>query len=84
MNIAAIDESVENQLVDFVVIPYFENTKALTGSAKNIDHLLNQSISKLITDEEISGKLSETTMVYTYGTIKPKKILIIGLGTLEN
>ena len=25
MNIAAIDESVENQLVDFVVIPYFEN-----------------------------------------------------------
>ena len=84
MNITATDKPVEDQLVDFVVFPYFENTKQLTGSAKNIDNLLNQSISKLITDGEISGKVSETTTLYTYGTIKPKKILIIGLGTLEN
>ncbi|SVC37135.1 uncharacterized protein METZ01_LOCUS289989, partial [marine metagenome] len=84
MNITATDKPVEDQLVDFVVFPYFENTKQLTGSAKNIDDLLNQSISKLITDGEISGKVSETTILYTYGTIKPKKILIIGLGTLEN
>ena len=84
MNITATDKPVEDQLVDFVVFPYFENTKQLTDSAKNIDDLLNQSISKLITDGEISGKVSETTILYTYGTIKPKKILIIGLGTLEN
>ena len=84
MNITAIDKPVEDQLVDFIVFPYFEKTKQLTGSAKNIDDLLNQSISKLITDGEISGKVSETTTLYTYGTIKPKKILIIGLGTLEN
>ena len=40
MNITATDKPVEDQLVDFVVVPYFENTKQLTGSAKNIDDLL--------------------------------------------
>ena len=39
MNITTTDKPVEDQLVDFVVFPYFENTKQLTDSAKNIDDL---------------------------------------------
>ena len=84
MNITAIDTPVEDQLVADVVVPYFENSITLTGSAKKLDTLLNQSISKLIDDKEITGKVSETTSIYTYGTIKAKKILLVGLGTIEN
>ena len=84
MNITAIATPVEDQLVDIVVVPYFENSDTLTGSAKKLDTLLNQSISKLIGDKEITGKVSETTSIYTYGTIKAKKILLVGLGTIEN
>ena len=84
MNITAIDTPVEDQLVADVVVPYFENSITLTGSAKKLDTLLNQSISKLIGDKEITGKVSETTSIYTYGTIKAKKILIVGLGSIEN
>ena len=84
MNITAIATPVEDQLVDIVVVPYFENSDTLTGSAKKLDTLLNQSISKLIGDKEITGKVSETTSIYTYGTIKAKKILIVGLGSIEN
>ena len=84
MKISLTDKPVKNQSVDFIVIPYFENTKQLTGYAKDIDELLNDSISKLISDKEIEGKVSETITLYTFGVIKPKKVLILGLGSLEN
>ena len=84
MNITVINDPVEHQSVEFVVIPYFEKSGELTGPAKNIDILLNQSISKLIKDEEIVGKASEITTIYTYGIIKPKKILFVGLGSIDN
>ena len=34
MKISLTDKPVKNQSVDFIVIPYFENTKQLTGYAK--------------------------------------------------
>ena len=40
MNITAIATPVEDQLVDIVVVPYFENSDTLTGSAKKLDTLL--------------------------------------------
>ena len=84
MNITAIDTPIEHQMVDFIVVPHFENTDKLNGSANKLDTLLNQSISKLIADAEVTGKVSETTTLYTYGAIKAKKILLVGLGSIEN
>ena len=84
MNITAIDTPIEHQVVDFIVLPHFENTDKLNGSANKLDTLLNQSISKLIADAEVTGKVSETTTLYTYGAIKAKKILLVGLGSIEN
>ena len=55
MNITAIDTPIEHQMVDFIVVPHFENTDKLNGSANKLDTLLNQSISKLIADEELNG-----------------------------
>ena len=84
MNITVIDTPIEHQVVDFIVVPHFENTDKLNGSANKLDTLLNQSISKLIADAEVTGKVSETTTLYTYGAIKAKKILLVGLGSIEN
>ena len=55
MNITAIETPIEHQVVDFIVVPHFENTDKLNGSANKLDTLLNQSISKLIADAEVTG-----------------------------
>ncbi len=41
MNITAIDTPIEHQMVDFIVVPHFENTDKLNGSANKLDTLLN-------------------------------------------
>ena len=84
MEISIISDPIEGQTVDHVVIPYFEKSEQLNGSANHLNKLVNESISKLITDEEITGNLSEITTIHTFGVIKPKKILILGLGCLES
>ena len=37
MNITAIDTPIEHQMVDFIVVPHFENTDKLNGSANKLD-----------------------------------------------
>ncbi|SVD92713.1 uncharacterized protein METZ01_LOCUS445567, partial [marine metagenome] len=84
MKISISSDSIEEQIVDYAVIPYFEKTERLNGDANHLNNLLNESISKLISDEEITGKLNEVTIIHTFNRIKPKKILILGMGDTDS
>ena len=48
MEISIISDPIEGQTVDHVVIPYFEKSEQLNGSANHLNKLVNESISKLI------------------------------------
>ncbi len=63
----------------------------LQGGSKNpggatgaVDKALDGSISKLMADGEITGKLGEMTLLHTMGKIAPARVLVAGMGKQED
>ncbi|NQV08320.1 leucyl aminopeptidase [Candidatus Woesearchaeota archaeon] len=67
----------ENIDTNLLVLGVFEKE---TRDIKNIDSLLNNSISNTIKSKEFEGEFKQDHLITTLGKIKPKKLLLIGLG----
>lgn len=67
---------------DAILVGIFEG-EAPQGIVAEIDQALDRTISNLIADGEIKGKLYETTIIHTMGKIEPKRVAILGLGQRE-
>jgi len=65
---------------DILVIGTFEDDKKFTGSVDQIDIALDREISTLLEMGDINGELDEITVIYTFGKIKAKRIIVVGLG----
>lgn len=66
-----------------LVVNLFEKLKKPSGATEVVDKALNGLISSLIKDGEIKGKLGEATVIHTQNKIKPKRVLVVGLGTKD-
>ncbi len=63
-----------------IILTLFEDNKKLIGLALEIDKLSNGLISELIGSGDFEAKPSQTSVVYTRGTIPAKRIVLLGLG----
>lgn len=57
-----------------------ESVEQLCGADDNLRILLNG----LVQDGEITGKLGTTTLIHSRGEIVPKRILMVGMGKLQD
>ncbi|HEY6408982.1 MAG TPA: leucyl aminopeptidase [Ktedonobacteraceae bacterium] len=55
----------------------------LSEAAKEADSLLEGLISQICEDGAFKGNLGETTTVYSMGKLAAKRVLLVGLGSLE-
>ena len=74
---------ITNTPADALVLNLFEGVASPEGGTGAIDKLLGGTISELIKDKELSGKLGETTLIHSLGKIPAKRILVMGLGKRE-
>lgn len=81
LNVKAGD--ITKQDVDAIVVNLFEGVSNPGGATGAVDKSINGAISSLIKDGEITGKLGELTLIHSQRTIKPKRILVVGLGPKE-
>lgn len=65
---------------DAIVIALFENKKVLEGIGKELDDHLENKLTELIKDGDLSGSKKEISKVHTFGSIGPKRIYTVGLG----
>ena len=63
-----------------LVVNLFRGVKKPGGATGAVDKALGGIITQLIEDGEIKGSTGETTLIHTLGKIRPRRVLVAGLG----
>ena len=80
MEIRVISGDITALEVDAVVVNLFEGVKEPGGATGAVDRALDGAISALIADGELKGKTGASTLIHTLGKMRPKRVLVTGLG----
>lgn len=81
MDIDVITGHSENLIAEAVVLGLTQNDKpGLPDAAIEVDRALKGALTTLISEGEFKGKRNETTVLYTYGMLPSKRIILVGLG----
>lgn len=84
MKVAVIHQSVTDFSGDAIIVNLFKGVKSPGGATGAIDRALNGLITKMIAQGELSGKLGQTAVVHTFGTIPADKVIVVGLGAADD
>ena len=80
MEIRVVSGDITALEVDAVVVNLFEGVKEPGGATGAVDRALDGAISALIADGELKGKTGASTLIHTLGKMRPKRVLVTGLG----
>lgn len=83
MNIQLSNSSALELKTDLLVFGHYKSTTKPEGLLAELDSLLDGAILDLIQQGDITGKLSESTILHTFGKIPAKRLLVVGLGEEE-
>lgn len=86
MDIKAVVGPIQEQAVDTLITYAFAGTD-LTDYPENATKVLNEALGNQIQElhqsGEFSGKTGEVSILHTRGTLKAKRIVLVGLGTKD-
>ncbi len=82
MEIKAITGDITKIKADAIIVNFFEGMLRPDGNLAVIDKALEGTISQLINQGEIKGKLHEITIVHSMGKLPAARVVIAGLGKL--
>ena len=74
---------ITEQEVDAIVVNVFEGVSQPEGATKSVNTAIKDIITSLIETGEVRGKSGELTLIHTQNSIKPKRVLVAGLGPKE-
>lgn len=80
MELKIVNRSILNFDGDILIVNLFEGVNVPGGGTGAVDKALNGVITEMIKNREITGKLGETVVFPTFGRIKSKKVMVVGLG----
>ena len=68
-----------DQEADLLIVPVYQGPEAGPG-VKDVDRALGVSVIDTLRDNRVTGKVNEFFSLPTYGRLKAKTVLVIGLG----
>ncbi|WP_157729466.1 leucyl aminopeptidase [Tumebacillus algifaecis] len=80
MNINLQLQSVVNVEADVLVVSLFEGVTELSGAIGAVNEALGGQITALIETGDLTGKFKQTRLLYSFGKLNAKRVLIVGLG----
>ncbi|MEE9249392.1 MAG: leucyl aminopeptidase [Dehalococcoidia bacterium] len=83
MDISVVTGDITKVEADAAIVNLFKGVKRPGGATGAVDKALGGAISGLIADGEITGKKGEIVSIHTLGRIKPKRVVVAGLGERE-
>ncbi|MBI4188244.1 MAG: hypothetical protein HY529_03450, partial [Chloroflexi bacterium] len=63
-----------------IIVNFFEGVKRPEGDTATIDKALGGTITQLIKQGEIKGKLNQITIIHTQGKLPAARVVVTGLG----
>ena len=83
MNITIQQANITQYHADLIIVNLFEGVRHPGGATGAVDNALSGRISEVIALGDCTGKLGETTLLYTGGALPAPRVLIVGLGDRE-
>ena len=80
MKIQVKKGAIEKTAAEAIILTIFQEEKKLPAAVEVIDARSGGLISEVINSGDITGKLSQISVIYTKGKIPAKRILLVGLG----
>jgi len=80
VEVKVISGDITKVKVDAAIVNLFEGVEHPGGATRAVDQALGGTISRLIGEGEIKGKLSEVTLIHTMGKMEPERVVVAGLG----
>jgi len=80
MNITITPGVLTNSDSELLLVGHFEDNKTLEGAAYLLDEKCNGILSDLLEKGDFEGKLYTSSIIYTRGLVRGKRILIAGMG----
>ncbi len=84
MNITIEQANIAPFHADLIIVNLFEGVKHPGGATGAVDHALSGRISHVISLGDCSGKLGETTLLYTTDELPAPRVLVVGLGDRDH
>ncbi|MEQ8674325.1 MAG: leucyl aminopeptidase [Aggregatilineales bacterium] len=83
MDVKAISTSITQTDADTVIGYVFQDDHEFSDATSAINNALGGLIAELMESGEFSGKAEQVTVIYTRGAMPAKRVVLVGLGTLE-
>jgi len=80
MKIQVMTKPISEFKGDAIVLNVFEGKKAPGGPTAAVDKILGGTITRLIADQEVTGKVGEVTVLHECQKMKVRKVIVVGLG----
>ncbi len=75
---------IERQKADAIILPTWIGGLGANSELSRIDDALNGALRKLAQQAEFSGRADQVLECATLGLLAPSRIILVGLGNLEN
>ena len=79
MKVTTTDKSIDKVSADALAVLLFEGEK-LEKEVLSLDKKINDAISESIKSKEFTGKLYQSTSIYSHGNISAARIVLVGAG----
>ncbi|HEU4963472.1 MAG TPA: leucyl aminopeptidase [Bacilli bacterium] len=73
-------QSITDVAADVLIVNLFEGVTKPGGATGAVDEALGGQISALIETGDLTGRFKETRVLYPFGKLQAKRVLIVGLG----
>lgn len=83
MDVIISKDQMDVQECDVLVVGFFKDQRPLKGSIGWIDWRFNGRLSHLFINKRLIGEWNEMTLIPSQGRIKPRMVLLLGLGRLR-
>lgn len=83
MKVQVFPGDITQASADTLVVSLFEGVRAPAGATGAVDHALNGAIQEMIEAGDLSGKPGEVGVLYPRGAISARRVLVVGLGSMD-
>lgn len=83
MNVSIQLQSIVDVASDVLVVNLFEGMTTLSGATAAVDQALGGQISAVLETGDFTGRFKEQKVLYSFGKIQAKRVLLVGLGEAE-
>ena len=84
MKIKVNQSNLQDADADVILVDIFEGAELSSSTVSVLDQALNGAISDLVKNQDLRGKLNETVVLYSQGALPAPRVIVVGLGKVEN